>query len=143
MRSFPEMIRKSILLSCPPREAFHIFTARISEWWPETHRLTKDPESHVFLEPGGRFAERARDGREMDLGRVLIWEPPNRLTLDFYMGTSAAQPTAVEVTFTPENGGTRVEIEHRSRPESEDLWHLRAPVFQRSWEAVLSALANR
>jgi uncharacterized protein YndB with AHSA1/START domain len=136
------MIRKSILLSCPPVEAFHLFTARISEWWPSTHRLTKDPESHMFMEPDGRFGERARDGREMDLGRVLIWEPPHRLTLDFYMGTSAAQPTAVEVTFTADDGGTRVTIHHLSKTESEDVWNLRAPVFERSWDAVLLALAS-
>ncbi len=81
------------------------------------------------------------DGREIELGRVLAWEPPHRLALDFYMGTSVAQPTALEVTFTSENDGTRVTVRHRAKPESENLWTLRAPVFERSWEAVLAALA--
>lgn len=137
------MIRKSILLRCPPDEAFHLFTAQISEWWPKTHRLTKDPESELFLERTGRFRERARDGREMELGRVLAWEPPYRLALDFYMGTGPDQPTAVEVTFTAESEGTRVTVHHRPKPESEELWQQRAPVFQRSWEAVFEALVNR
>jgi hypothetical protein len=136
------MIGKSVLLRCAPDEAFRIFTERISEWWPRTHRLTKDPESELFLERTGRFHERARDGREAELGRVLVWEPPKRLTLDFYMGTNAAQPTAVEMTFAAENEGTRVTIRHRAKTESEDLWNLRAPVFEKSWETVLSALAN-
>ena len=136
------MIQKSILLHRPPDEAFQLFTASISEWWPRTHRLTKDPESELFLEPAGRFWERARDGREIELGRVLVWEPPRRLALDFYLGTNAAQPTALEVTFTAENDGTRVTVHHRVKPESEDLWNQRAPVFERSWEAVLAALAN-
>ena len=136
------MIQKSILLRCPPDEAFHLFTVRISEWWPKTHRLTKDPESELFLEPAGRFWERSREGREIELGRVLTWEPPHRLALDFYIGTNVAQPTALEVTFTSENEGTRVTVHHRSKPESEDLWTLRAPVFERSWEAVLAALAS-
>jgi uncharacterized protein YndB with AHSA1/START domain len=137
------MIRKSILLHCPPDEAFELFTGRISEWWPKTHRPTKDPESELFLEPGGRFWERSRDGREIELGRVLTWEPPHRLVLDFYIGTNAAQPTDLEVTFISENEGTRVTVHHRAKPESEDLWALRAPVYEKSWESVLAALATR
>lgn len=137
------MIQKSILLRCPPEEAFHLFTGRISEWWPTDHRLTKDSSSELFLERSGRFWERSSDGREMELGRVLAWDAPSRLALDFYLGTSAAQPTAVEVTFVAENEGTRVTVLHRAKPESEDLWNRRASVFERSWDAVLSALANR
>ena len=136
------MIEKSILLRCSSDEAFQLFTARISEWWPKTHRLTKDPESELFLESTGRFWERSRDGREIELGRVSAWEPPHRLALDFYIGTNVAQPTALEVTFTSENEGTRVTIHHRAKPESEDLWTLRAPVFERSWEAVLASLGD-
>jgi uncharacterized protein YndB with AHSA1/START domain len=134
------VIQKSAFLRCPPQEAFQLFATRISEWWPVTHRLTKDPESELFLEQSGRFWERARDGREMELGRVRAWEPPHRLTLDFYLGTSAAQPTAVEITFTQEDEGTRVTVHHQAKPESEALWNQRAPVFERSWEAVLGNL---
>jgi len=137
------MIQKSVLLRCSPDEAFQLFTARVSEWWPHTHRLVKDPSSEMFLEETGRFWVRASDGREVDLGHVLIWDSPRRLSMDFYIGTNASQATAVEVTFTPEAEGTRVAIEHRPKPESEDLWSQRAPVFERSWFAVLDALANR
>jgi hypothetical protein len=47
------------------------------------------------------------------------------------------------VTFTSENEGTRVTIRHRATPESGNLWTLRAPVFESSWDAVLAALAVR
>jgi uncharacterized protein YndB with AHSA1/START domain len=137
------MIRKSVPLHCDAEEAFQLFTARISEWWPHSHRPAKDPDSKLVLEETGRFSELARDGREIELGRVLAWQPPHRLALDFYVGTNPAQPTAVEVIFTPESDGTRVTIHHRPKPESRDLWNQRAPVFERSWEAVLSALSNR
>ena len=50
--------------------------------------------------------------------------------------------TAVEVIFTPEDNGTRVTIHHRAKRESEDWWNQRAPVYERSWDAVLNALAN-
>jgi len=137
------MIQKSVLLHCAAEKAFQLFTERISEWWPPTHRLTKDPRSELFLEPGGRFWERSTDGREMELGRVLEWEPPRRIALDFYIGTNAAQPTDVVVTFVPEGDGTRVVVDHKPKPESEDLWNARAPIFERSWGAVLTALVNR
>ena len=136
------MIQKSILLRCPPDEAFRLFTTRISEWWPTTHRPTNDSKSTLFLEQTGRFWERASDGREVELGRLLVWDEPNRLELDFFVGTSAAQPTAVEVTFTPEDDGTRVTVRHRAKPESQEIWDLRAPVFERSWSAVLAALSD-
>jgi uncharacterized protein YndB with AHSA1/START domain len=137
------MIQKSILLRCAPDDAFQLFTTGISEWWPTSHRLTKDSDSELFLERTGRFWERARDGRKIELGRVLVWDAPNRLALDFHLGTNAAQPTAVEVTFVAENEGTRVTVHHRAKPESENLWNQRAPVFEKSGEAVLKALASR
>jgi uncharacterized protein YndB with AHSA1/START domain len=137
------MIHKSILLRCPPADAFHLFTERISEWWPPSHRPTKDPHSQIFLERSGRFWERARDEREADLGRVLVWDEPLRLVLDFYLGTNQAQPTEVEITFVPEDEGTRVTVQHRAKPESQDLWNARATVFEKSWDAVLFSLANR
>jgi uncharacterized protein YndB with AHSA1/START domain len=137
------MIEKWVLLRCSPEAAFKLFTDRVSDWWPPSHRLTKDAESQLFLGPDGRFWERAGDGREMELGRVLRWEPPFRLTLDFYLGSSVARPTFVEVTFTAEGDGTRVTVHHRANPQSEELWALRAPVFEKSWDAVLAALVIR
>jgi len=137
------MIEKSVVLNCPVHEAFDLFTRRVSEWWPQSHRLTKDPQSQLFMEPEGRFWERSLDGRELELGRVLSWEPPHRITLDFYLGTGAIQPTAVEVTFTPEDGRTRVAVVHRAKPDSQDVFALRAAVFDKSWDAVLAALVLR
>jgi uncharacterized protein YndB with AHSA1/START domain len=137
------MIQKTVLLRCPAERAFQLFTEQISDWWPKTHRPTKDPESRLFIEPAGRFWELSRDGREVELGRVLAWDPPRRLEFDFYLGTNPSQPTAVEVIFTSESEGTRVTIHHRPKSESQDLWSQRAPIFEKSWEAVLAALTNR
>lgn len=136
------MIRKSVLLPCPQPRAFTLFTARISEWWPADRRHTRDPQSELFLTEGGRFWERARDGHEVDLGRVREWLAPERLLLDFYVGTDAAHPTEVEVSFVPEGAGTRVSITHRPTALSEEMWKLRNSAFDRSWDVVLAALAT-
>jgi hypothetical protein len=136
------VIRRRVLLRCAPERAFTLFTQEASAWWPPSRRHTGDPESAIRLVPDGRFWEEARDGRAVELGRVVAWEPPARLVLDFYPGTDAEHPTAVEVRFEPVDGGTQVVVEHRPTAASDALWDGRAPAFERSWEAVLEALAG-
>lgn len=133
-------ISKSVLLLCEQARAFELFTARISEWWPADRRHTKDPHSELFLLASGRLYERSSDGREVELGRVRAWEPPSRLLLDFYVGTDAAHPTEVEISFAAEDNATRVSVTHRPTAASQEFWKQRAPIFERSWEAVLVAL---
>ena len=93
------MIEKSAFLVCAPARAFTLFTERASDWWPEGLRHTSDPRSEIRMLADGRFWERAGDGHEVELGRVLVWEPAQRLILDFYPGTDAEHPTEVVVRF--------------------------------------------
>ena len=134
-------ICKSVVLGCGVADAFALFTEHAGAWWPEDRRHTRDPGSEIRILPGGRFYERSGDGHEVELGRVREFEPPERLVLDFYVGTSAAEPTEVIVTFRAEGAGTRVTVDHRALPASEAAWRQRAPVFERSWDAVLAAMA--
>ncbi len=134
------MISKSVLLPLPPAQAFELFTARIGQWWPEDRRHLNDPNSELFLLEIGRFYERASDGTELELGRVRLWESPHRVVLDFFVGTDAGHPTEVDIRFEAAAEGTRVSVSHRSSESSAELWDKRAPIFGRSWDAVLSAL---
>jgi Activator of Hsp90 ATPase homolog 1-like protein len=136
------MIEKSAFLTCSPSRAFELFTERASDWWPETVRHTADPQSEIQMIPTGRFWERAGDGHEVELGRVLVWEPPRRLVLDFFPGTDAQHPTEVVVRFAEEADGTRVVVEHRPKLESAELWAAGAPGFERAWSLVMPALAR-
>jgi uncharacterized protein YndB with AHSA1/START domain len=135
------MIRKAVFLECDPTSAFALFTERASEWWPPGRRHTGDSQSEIHLLPSGRFWERASDGREVELGRVRVWEPPHRLVLDFYPGTDPQHPTEVTVAFVAEGDGTRVTIDHGATPASQDLWKQRVARFEQSWELMLAALA--
>ena len=77
----------------------------------------------------------------MELGRVLEWEAPARLVLDFFPGTDPAHPTRVVITFEPVDDGTLVRVQHGPTPVSEGaLWLERSPAFERSWATVLAAL---
>ena len=64
------IVVKSVTLPLAPAAAFDLFTQRIAEWWPPDRRHTPDPRSEIFLLASGRFYERARDGREVELGLV-------------------------------------------------------------------------
>jgi hypothetical protein len=134
------VIQKSAHLVCTPARAFELFTERASDWWPETLRHTADPHSEIRMVAGGRFWERASDGHEVELGRVVVWEPARRLILDFYPGTDVMHPTEVVVRFAAQDGGTRIVVEHRPKPESADLWATGAARFERAWSLVLPAI---
>jgi uncharacterized protein YndB with AHSA1/START domain len=108
-----DAIRKTVLVDFAPAEAFELFTTRIASWWPVgTHSYGGGDVTDVVLEPraGGRLYEVTANG-EQDWGSVLAWEPPHRVLLDWQIGE--ARGSEVEVRFSPEGPGTRVELEHR------------------------------
>lgn len=133
------MIVKSVLLPLPPNTAFHLFTQRIGEWWPPDRRHTRDPHSEIFLLESGRFYERTKEGREVDLGCVRDWRFAERILLDFFIATGPERPTEVEIVFSAQGDGTRVVVTHRPKPSSEALWTEFAPRYAQSWDAVLAA----
>jgi uncharacterized protein YndB with AHSA1/START domain len=115
------VIHKSAVVSATPEKAFEVFTDGIATWWPiETHSvqaMDKDagsPETVVFeTGPQGRVYERMSTGKEAHWANVTAWEPPSRLVLEWKVNPDAAAPTEVEIRFTPEGDGTRVDLEHR------------------------------
>jgi uncharacterized protein YndB with AHSA1/START domain len=113
--------RRSVTVKAPPERAFEVFTAGFSTWWPlDSHHIGDKDAVEVVLEPraGGRWFERAADGTECDWGRVLAWDPPERVVLAWQISADwKPDPTAtsdVEVSFHDEGDGhTRVELAHR------------------------------
>ena len=136
------MMLKSVVLPLPPVAAFELFTQKIGEWWPVDRRHTQDPASEIFLLQSGRFYERARDGREVELGCVRCWDFPNRILLDFFIATGPEKPTEVEIAFAAQDGGTKITVRHGPKPSSEALWTERAPRYAQSWDIVLAALSR-
>jgi Activator of Hsp90 ATPase homolog 1-like protein len=136
------MMVKSVTLPLAPEAAFELFTRRIGEWWPADRRHSQDPDSEIFLLESGRFFERARDGREVELGAVRRWDPPNLIVLDFFIATGPEKPTEVEIAFAPRGTGAELTVVHRPKPSSEALWTERAPRYARSWDVVLAALSQ-
>ena len=136
------MIINSVLLDMDLQRAFALVTCRVSEWCPEDLRHIGDRNSSIFLLASGRFYERAGDGREIDLGKVTLWNKPHVLVLDFYVATGPDHPTEVEIRFEAEEAATRVTVIHRPKFVGRALAALRDVLVYRSrvtratWEAL-------
>jgi Activator of Hsp90 ATPase homolog 1-like protein len=136
------MIRKSVVLLLAPAAAFELFTGRIDEWWPPDRRHFQDAPSQIFMLRSGRFYERTRDGREVELGRVRTWDFPRQILLDFFVATGPENPTQVEITFSALEGSTEVTVTHWPTPDNADAWEETAPRYSQSWDAVLTAFLH-
>lgn len=114
-------VQKSITVEAPQARAFEVFTAGWNTWWPrDTHHIGEQEPEEVFVEgfAGGRCYERASDGTECDWGKVLAYEPPERIIIGWQLTADWKYDpdfiTEVEVRFIPEGDSrTRVELEHR------------------------------
>jgi uncharacterized protein YndB with AHSA1/START domain len=115
------VVRREVTVDAPIERAFEVFTSGIAGWWPhETHQVGPTPADAV-MEPfaGGRCYSRAHDGTETDWGRVMRFEPPERvvfawlLTPQWQFEPDPARASEVEVRFTATGaGGTQVELVH-------------------------------
>jgi uncharacterized protein YndB with AHSA1/START domain len=116
----PAPVRRSVFVNASPQHAFEVFTAGFGRWWPKTHSVGSAPQTDAVLElrEGGRWYEVGEDGSQCDWGRVAVFEPPHRMVLIWSIGADWKYDpnleTEVEVTFTPEGSGVRVDLEHRN-----------------------------
>jgi uncharacterized protein YndB with AHSA1/START domain len=116
-----EPVRATVTVDAPKERAFEVFTSRMTAWWPATYKIGRADLAEAIVEPraGGRWYERDADGSECDWGRVVAYEPPDRLVLTWQIDSQwAFNPglvTEVEVRFVDEGPDrTRVEVEHRN-----------------------------
>jgi hypothetical protein len=92
---------------------------------------------------GGRFYERSRDGREVELGRVRAWDFPRQILLDFFVATGPENPTQVEIIFSAADGSTEVTVTHWPTPGNlAAAWDANAPRYSQCWDAVLTAFLH-
>ncbi len=113
-------VHKSVTVETSVAKAFQVFTDRIDDWWIRAHHIGTAELDRVVLEPreGGRWYEVGVDGSECDWGRVVAWEPPNRLVLAWQIGADWHHDpqllTEVEIRFVSVGDNTtRVDLEHR------------------------------
>ena len=94
------MMVKSMTLPLAPIAAFDLFTQQ------DRRMVAGRPAPHPGPATARYSCSRAagstsgrRDGREVELGVVRRWDPPNRILLDFFIATGPEKPTEVEIAF--------------------------------------------
>src|SRR5262249_29432830 len=75
--------RKTIRVNASAAHAFEVFTSGLDRWWPRDHGIGKKPMKAAVMEThlGGRWYELAEDGSQATVGRIIVWEPPERFVM--------------------------------------------------------------
>jgi uncharacterized protein YndB with AHSA1/START domain len=146
-------VKTAVTVKVPQARAFEVFAKEYGTWVPDGQYLSPQRPAAVVIEPkaGGRLFERAADGTEMDWGRVLAFEPSERLLLAWHLNGSwqfvadPAQAGEVEIRFIADGANrTRVELEHRGfERQGADGEALRAAVASEGgWPLTLQSFAK-
>ncbi len=121
MTTTEQTVRKQVRVKTSLERAFQVFTQDIERWWHPGHHIGEADLGRIVLEgrAGGRWYEVGVDGSVCDWGRVMVWEPPNRVVLAWQIDSNWKYDpgllTEVEVLFTAEDSSlTRVDLEHRN-----------------------------
>lgn len=112
-------IQESVVIKASRSIVFDAYVRQIDQWWPRvgTYRYSfaQPPrhQSQICFEPwcNGRFYEIFDDGSEYEIGRILDWQPPVRLTYTWRDPRWPAH-TTVAVTFQEHDGVTTVTVCH-------------------------------
>ena len=124
-------VRKEIVVDVPVDRAFRVFTERFDAIKPRDHNMLPVDIAETVIEPraGGSVYDRGVDGSECRWGRVLAFEPPDRLVFSWDIGptwqieTDQARTSEVEVRFVAQGPDrTLVELEHRHLDRHGEGW---------------------
>ena len=139
------VVEKSVTVSVPVRRAFEVFTAEIGTWWPlRTHAVDTERSETVVMEGrvGGRLFERTPTGEEHVWGTLVAWEPPNRIVYSWHPGRGEETAQEVEITFSPEAEGTRVDIRHYGWEKLGDRLEETVASYNEGWDKVIAVYAR-
>jgi uncharacterized protein YndB with AHSA1/START domain len=137
-----EPLRIAFEIDCSPDHAFATWTGRATSWWPPQHTVSHEPGAEIVFEPhtGGRIFERTRNGREIEWGRIVEWDPPRRLRYLWRIATETVNATDVEIVFQElADSTTRVEIEHGGWDRLGGAGQTWREANQAGWDGVLPA----
>lgn len=108
----------ALRVKASPSRAFAVFVEEIGDWWRPNmlFQTTPRPPGRLAFEPreGGWLTETLANGKVFEIGRIRIWEPPERLVFSWRQASFPLDlHTEVEVCFAAVGDETRVSVEHR------------------------------
>lgn len=116
----PGPVRASVTVPVDAQRAFAIFTDGLASWWPPEYTWSGAALELIAIDPreGGLCSEYGPHRFRCDWGRVLVYDPPNRLALTWQIGPTRvpqpdpAQASRIDVRFSPDGAATAVELVH-------------------------------
>ena len=147
-------VQAQIVVDAPIEHAFTVFTEGIGSWFPREYNLLETEIAERVFEPreGGQVYDRGTDGSECRWGRVLTYEPPNRVVISWdidpqwQIETDPEKTSEVEVRFISEAPDrTRVDLEHRHLDRHGEGWEQTRDAVggEGGWPGCLDAYAAR
>jgi uncharacterized protein YndB with AHSA1/START domain len=146
----------ALRIEAPPARVFEAFTAEIGQWWRPNALFapSRRRPGRLAMQPGvgGRFTETHDDGEVIEIGRILVWEPPERLVFTWRpVSFGPGHETEVHVGFEAVAEGSRVVVEHLGwdaiPPEHAARHGFPLFAFQQRlaewWSDLLASLADR
>jgi uncharacterized protein YndB with AHSA1/START domain len=124
-------VRAETVVNAAAERAFRLFTERFDRIKPREHNMLAVDIAESVFEPrvGGRVYDRGVDGSECQWGRVLVFEPPERIVFSWdidptwQIETNLDRTSEVELRFIADGPArTRVELEHRNLDRHGDGW---------------------
>lgn len=136
-----EPVRKQLKVNLPVEAAFRLFTEGIGRWWPiGTHSVGEDQAEACFMEgwEGGRIVEVLKDGSQSEWGKVLVWDPFQKVIFSWYPGREPDTAQEVTVTFSEIPSGTQVELVHVGWETLGDKAEASREGYDSGWDFVLA-----
>ncbi|HXT17313.1 MAG TPA: SRPBCC domain-containing protein [Gemmatimonadaceae bacterium] len=139
-------IRRSVTVPWTPDAAYRRFVEEFGRWWPRYgHSIGGRRVKCVVFDArvGGAIYEEHYDGTRYEWGTVTQLEPPARVAFTFHAAFARADAQQVEVTFTAEGRGTRVELVSSGWERMSD--HARGAYggYRMGWGGLLARYAGR
>lgn len=106
----PEL-RHTVSVPVAAEQAFEGFSEYIHLWWPVSKFSHYGPGSHVTFERGS-LVEESEDGDQHLWGKVVHFDAPSTIVLDFTLGMETAPPTHVSLEFHEQGTATEIVLTH-------------------------------
>ena len=136
-----EPVKKQVRVSLQMEDAFKLFTEGMGKWWPlPTHSVNDDQtETCVFeRQAGGRIYEIAKDGSQAEWGKVLAWDPFEKVVFQWYPGRTSETAQEVTVTFSEISTGTLVDLVHTGWDVLGETAESSREGYEIGWDFVLA-----
>jgi hypothetical protein len=143
----PRAIRLEADVDCDPLEAFELFTRGVGDWWAAAAMPAAESPDDVSLEPyaGGRVVKDGeKPAREVELGRMMVWQPGSRLEAEWREPTWPPDVvTRIATTFESSAAATRISVEHTGFEQLGAAADRTAQRYEGLWAELLAALVRR